>query len=240
MSQGIFHNNLEIDQALYELVVNDILPETGIDAEHLWQSVQTILEEFIPRNKALLETRDTLQKQIDDWHIQNRNKNHNPSDYKQFLSDINYLVEEGDDFKISTENVDPEIKTIAGPQLVVPINNARFALNATNARWGSLFDALYGTDVIPNEGELAKGSSHNAKRGKSVVKFANEFLDSVLPLTEGSHNQVLSYSLIDTGNKKNLQIILENGHIAELKNVGAFVGYTEEGSCYSLLFNNSQ
>jgi malate synthase len=240
MSQSIFHDKLEINQAFYEFVVNDILPETGIDIEYFWQSVQSILTEFIPRNKSLLETRDTLQKQIDDWHIQHRNKEHNPQAYKQFLKDINYLVEEGDNFQITTENVDPEIKTIAGPQLVVPINNARFALNATNARWGSLFDALYGTDVIPNEGELIKGSLHNAKRGKRVVEYANSFLDSVLPLTEGSHKQVSAYSLIDSGDKKVLQIILENGHIAELKKIDAFIGYTEEkGSCYSLLFKNN-
>ena len=240
MSHGIIHNKLEINPALYTLVVDDIIPETGIDADHFWESMQSILTEFIPRNKALLKTRDTLQKQIDDWHIQHRDDEHNPAEYKQFLRDINYLVDEGDDFKISTDNVDPEIKTIAGPQLVVPINNARFALNATNARWGSLFDAFYGTDVIPNKGDLAKGKSHNPKRGAKVVELANKFLDSALPLTEGKHSMVSAYSLLDSGNRKVLQVILDNGHIAEIKNTSAFIGYTEDdASAYSLLFKNN-
>jgi len=244
MSQAIIHNKLQINSELYHLVVNDILPETDVDTTLFWDSVESILSEFIPRNKDLLTRRDTLQQQIDEWHIQHRDSEHNPKEYKQFLNEIGYLVKEGESFQISTENVDPEIKTIAGPQLVVPINNARFALNATNARWGSLFDALYGSDVIPNEGELAKGSSHNTERGKQVVEYANNFLDSALPLTEGSHKQVSAYSLINSagnsGDKKVLQIILDNGHIAELKDINAFVGYTEEqGSCYSLLFKNN-
>jgi malate synthase len=240
MSQIINKDKLEIDSRLHDLVVNDILPETGITEDHFWQSFQSILEEFIPRNKALLATRDDLQSQIDAWHIQHKDVDHDPAKYKQFLKDINYIVEEGDDFSISTENVDPEIKTIAGPQLVVPINNARFSLNATNARWGSLFDAVYGTDVIPNEGELAKGKSHNTKRGAEVVKFAHAFLDSALPLTEGGHGMVSAYSLIDSGTRKVLQVILNNGHIAELKNTDAFIGYTEDdASAYSLLFKNN-
>lgn len=239
MEQKFTHRALEIDQQLYDLVINDTLPNTGIDPKHLWDSLQSIFEEFMPRNKSLLETRDHLQKQIDQWHIEHQEHEHNPQEYKQFLKDINYLVPEGDDFSITTKNVDPEIKTIAGPQLVVPINNARFSLNASNARWGSLFDAFYGTDVIPDEGKYAKGKQHNPKRGKRVVELANEFLDLSLPLTEGKHSMVSAYSLIDSGSTKHLQIILENGHIAELKNTDAFVAYTEEGSCCTLLFKNN-
>ncbi len=240
MAQTIKKNKLEIDSGLYDLVVSDILPETGITEDHLWEGFESILEEFIPRNKTLLSTRDELQSQIDAWHISHKDYEHDPDEYKQFLKDINYIVEEGDDFQISTENVDDEIKTIAGPQLVVPINNARFSLNATNARWGSLFDAIYGTDVIPNEGELAKGKKHNPKRGAKVVELANDFLDSVLPLTEGKHNMVSAYSLIGSDNHKMLQVILDNGHIAEIKNTASFIGYTEgDGSAYSILFKNN-
>jgi len=243
MVSTLSHNKLEINQQIYNLVVDEILPETGIEADHLWNALQAILEEFMPRNASLLETRDNLQKQIDDWHIQRRDvehsSEHNHEEYKQFLKDIGYLVDEVDDFKISTESVDPEIKTIAGPQLVVPINNARFALNATNARWGSLFDAFYGTDVIPNEGKLAKGKTHNPLRGQRVVALANKFLDSALPLTEGKHSMVSAYSLIDSGASKTLQIILDNGHIAELKHTDAFIAYSEEGSCYNLLFKHN-
>ena len=240
MAQSIHKDFLEIDSKLYDLVVKEILPETGIDEESFWESFQSILEEFIPRNKALLATRDDLQSQIDAWHIQHKDIDHDPAKYKQFLKDINYIVEEGDDFSISTENVDQEIKTIAGPQLVVPINNARFSLNATNARWGSLFDAIYGTDVIPNEREFIKSKQHNPKRGAKVVEIANAFLDSALPLTEGKHSMVSAYSLINSGKRKVLQVILENGHIAELKNTTTFIGYTEDdASAYSLLFKNN-
>ena len=232
-------DNLEIDQQFYHFIVDEILPDTGIEADHLWSALQNILNEFMPRNATLLETRDKLQVQIDDWHILHRDGEHDQEAYKQFLKDINYIVEEGEDIKISTQNIDPEISTIAGPQLVVPINNARFALNASNARWGSLFDAFYGTDVIPNQGKFAKGKTHNPRRGQRVVELANEFLDTALPLTEGKHSMVSAYSLLDSGTSKKLQIILENGHIAELKQTDAFIAYTEEGSNYSLLFKHN-
>ena len=240
MTSTITHNKLAIDEQLYNLLVDEILPKTGIETNHLWASLQAILEEFMPRNASLLKTRDNLQIQIDDWHIQHRDIEYSHDVYKQFLKDIHYLVDEGDDFQISTDNVDPEIKTIAGPQLVVPINNARFALNASNARWGSLFDAFYGTDVIPNIGNLAKGSAHNPLRGQRVVALANEFLDAALPLTKGKHSMVSAYSLIDSGGSKTLQIILENGHIAELKQTDAFIAYTEKGSYYNLLFKHNE
>lgn len=240
MAQTITKDKLAINSGLYELIVNNILPETGINEDHLWKSFQGILEEFIPRNKALLQTRDNIQSQIDAWHISHRNTEHNPTEYKHFLREINYIVENGEDFQICTENVDLEIKSIAGPQLVVPINNARFSLNATNARWGSLFNAIYGTDVIPNKGALAKGKKHNPKRGAKVVEIANDFLDSAIPLTEGKHSMVSAYSLIGSSNHKVLQVILDNGHIAEIKNTSAFIGYTEgDGSAYSLLFKNN-
>lgn len=240
MKSTITHDKLEINTELYNLVSQDILPDTGINAEIFWDSFQEILTLFVPRNKQLLKIRDQLQKQIDDWHL--KNKNFVAENYKQFLKDIEYLVDEGPDFQISTENVDPEIKTIAGPQLVVPINNARFSLNATNARWGSLFDAFYGTDVIPNEGDIAKGHAFNPKRGKEVVALAMDFLDTALPLSEGNHSMVSAYTLAETTiNAKKVKVVrvyLDNGHITELENPNAFRGYAEKGSISCLLFKN--
>lgn len=243
MKQGVIRDKLEINQALFDLVTEDIIPETGIDVDHFWPSFQKILETFIPRNKALLEKRNNLQQQINTWHFQHHGKGHNQEKYLKFLNEIGYLLDEGPDFKITTENVDPEISTIAGPQLVVPINNARFVLNATNARWGSLFDAFYGTDIIPDEGDIAKGSTFNPKRGKKVIELGTDFLDSALPLTEGNHSMVSAYTLVDTVKDsksiKKLQVYLNNGHIAELKKPSAFKGYSDINSTCNLLFKNN-
>ena len=235
----IKHNKLEINQAIFDLVVDEIIPQTGINPDDFWNSFEQILGDFMPRNKALLETRDTMQTQIDDWH-KSHGEPHDPTEYENFLRDINYLSDPVDDFTISTENVDPEISRIAGPQLVVPINNARFSLNATNARWGSLFDAYYGTDVIPETEGLEKGKAFNPKRGKKVIELATDFLDKVIPLTEGSHKDVSAYTLLgDQNSQRNLQIYLQNGHIAELKHPEKFIGYQDEGSTGSLLFKNN-
>jgi len=234
----VTHNKLIIDQSLYDLVNQEIIPGTGIDSDEFWNSFQVLLKQFMPRNKRLLSTRDSLQNKIDHWHLSN--KKHDPVAYKNFLKEINYLVEEGPDFQITTENIDPEISTIAGPQLVVPINNARFALNASNARWGSLFDAFYGTDVIPESEGLEKGKSFNPARGKEVIRLATDFLDFVIPLTEGSHKDVSAYTLLGSeGSTRQLQIYLHNGHIAELKNPKSFIAYTEQKSTYGLLFKNN-
>lgn len=253
MQARVKHNKLQIDLELYELVLHDILPETGINLEEFWDSFENILATFMPQNKALLETRNRLQAQIDDWHIQNQT--FDLCAYKQFLKEIGYIVDEGPDFTITTENIDPEIKTIAGPQLVVPINNARFALNATNARWGSLFDAFYGTDIIPDKGVIAKSlakhaakntankKTFNPERGKEVIALGMAFLDSALPLSEGSHTMVSAYTLtetiINTKRVKVLQVYLDNGHITDLKNPEALVGYAERGNIFCLLFNNN-
>ena len=241
MKSRVTHNDLSIDSGLYQLIKDEVLPGTKVDEKHFWDEFQNILKNFAPLNKALLATRDQLQTQIDEWHI--KNKNFDKQAYKQFLSEIGYLVKQGDDFQIATQNVDPEIKTIAGPQLVVPINNARFSLNATNARWGSLFDAFYGTDIIPNKGDIKKGKAFNPERGKKVIALGMNFLDSALPLSEGSHTMVSAYSLTERINDKKthkiLQIYLDNGHITELKNPEAFIGYTESGSSSSLLFKNN-
>ena len=183
MTSNVQKDKLQISQAIYDLVTNEVLPGTAVEEDQFWTGMQGVLEEFAPKNKELLAKRDNIQEQIDTWHLQNKGHEFNHEEYKQFLRDINYIVDDVADFSISTENVDSEIATIAGPQLVVPINNARFSLNAANARWGSLFDAFYGTDVIPNEGSLAKGNQYNSERGKKVIELANEFLDKAIPLS---------------------------------------------------------
>ncbi|MCL4113368.1 UNVERIFIED_CONTAM: hypothetical protein GTU68_019494 [Idotea baltica] len=198
----------------------------------------------MPKNTALLETRDEFQAKIDAWHIDNKGKDFDAAAYKQFLSDIGYIIvkepKHRPRFNIRTENIDPEIATIAGPQLVVPINNARFALNAANARWGSLFDAIYGTDVIADEGIYAKGKEFNKTRGEKVISLANEFLDKALPLKFGFHTHVASYKLTgEAGQKRGLEIALENGVVSELENSKAFIGYTEDGDKYTLLFQHN-
>lgn len=152
MTDRIQKGGLEIAAELHDLVVNEIAPGTGVDPEHFWAELESILNDLAPKNKALLAKRDDLQKQIDAWHKARVGQAIDMAEYKQFLTEIGYLLPEGEDFNITTENVDAEIATIAGPQLVVPVKNARFALNAANARWGSLYDALYGTDVISDEG----------------------------------------------------------------------------------------
>ena len=160
-----------------DLVANEITPGTGIEADAVWAGLEKILDELGPKNKALLKKRDDLQAQIDVWHQERKGQDHDPIAYKSFLMEIGYLLPEGDEFSINTSNVDSEIAKIAGAQLVVPVMNARFALNAANARWGSLYDALYGTDVIPEDGGAEKESGYNAVRGAKVVEFAADILD---------------------------------------------------------------
>lgn len=240
----ITKDKLKIDQSLHDLVVNDIIPGTGIDAENFWRDFQDILHEFMPRNKELLEIRDEYQTKIDAWHLEHRGKDFDAVAYKKFLSDIGYIIvkkpEHRPRFNIRTENIDPEIATIAGPQLVVPINNARFALNAANARWGSLFDAFYGTDVIPNKGKFLKGKEFNNNRGKKVIKLTNEFLDRALPLKFGMHKHVASYVLTgEKGQTRALEITLSNGVVTELENTDAFVGFNEDKNSYKLLFRHN-
>ena len=167
---------LEISQDLHSFVSNELLDGLDITPEYFWSSFEKILSEFSPRNEELLNKRNLIQSQIDQWHISRKDKNHDHLEYKNFLKQIGYILEDQGDFTISTSNVDPEIKTIAGPQLVVPVMNARFALNATNARWGSLYDALYGTDLISEEGGANRSDSYNPKRGEKVITFSKKFL----------------------------------------------------------------
>ncbi|RLA02755.1 MAG: malate synthase G [Gammaproteobacteria bacterium] len=182
-----------INPAFYSFINDDVLPHTPLEANKFWDDFNNLLDLFTPINRQLLQTRSNIQTQIDAWHISNKGQKFDPQTYFNFLKDIGYIVEQGEDFTIETTHVDREISTIAGPQLVVPINNARFALNAANARWGSLYDALYGTDVIPQQGELKAGKEFNAARGDEVIKYAKDFLDQRFPLAKGSHHDVANY-----------------------------------------------
>src|SRR5574340_1851378 len=177
MSARIPVAGLQVAKPLYDLGRDEIAAGTGIAGDRVWQGFADIVREMTPRNRALLARRDELQARIDAWHLERRGQPHDAAAYKQHLLDIGYLLPEGEDFSIDTDNVDDEIARIAGPQLVVPMNNARYALNAANARWGSLFDALYGTDVISDEGGAEKKGAFNPLRGARVIRYAKAFLD---------------------------------------------------------------
>ena len=178
--------NLTIDSILLEFVNQEVIPGTDVNAEDFWKKFDFAVHELAPVNKALIKKRENIQKQIDKWHLANKGKKLNKDEYIRFLKSINYIIEEKEDFQISTQNVDEEIAKIAGPQLVVPIDNARYALNAANARWGSLYDALYGTDVIPDTDGATKNSSYNPERGTKVIEYAKNFLDKTFPLNNGN------------------------------------------------------
>jgi len=195
MTSRISHSGLQIDKVLYDFVNNQALPNTGLSLDLFWSSFSQIIKILTPINKALLAKRDELQKQVDVYHKEN--PVWNTQKYQKFLFEIGYLVPEIKDFKIETQNVDEEIAKLAGPQLVVPVNNARFALNAANARWGSLFDALYGTDVISEADGAEKTKTYNEVRGFKVVQYAKNFLDKALPLSSGSHHDSENYAIVD-------------------------------------------
>ncbi|MCG8146972.1 malate synthase G [Moraxella sp. PS-22] len=199
MSERVQKGSLAIDTQLYNFIANEVTPVVGIDNEKYWQDFEKIVQTFQPRNKALLAKRDEIQTQIDDWHDNNPASNGqiDKAAYTQFLKDINYIVPEGDDFLVETQNVDDEIAHIAGPQLVVPVRNARYALNAANARWGSLYDALYGTDVIDETNGAEKGKGYNPVRGAEVVKYAKNFLDANFALAEGQYADVTGFKVED-------------------------------------------
>ena len=212
---------LKVAGELIALIEQDVLPGLGLDAASFWAGAATIFERFAPENRALLERRDALQAQIDDWHLARRRQPYDVGASEAFLREIGYLVDEPAAFSIGTEGVDAEIAQMAGPQLVVPVLNARVLLNAANARWGSLYDALYGTDAL---GDLPVGSGYDAARGARVVARAKAFLDEAAPLAEGSHADVTGWSVVD-------------GDLSPaLKDAGQFVGFTgEAGAPASIL-----
>ncbi len=211
---------LKVDAQLVKFVESEALPGTGIAPAAYWAGLAGLVERFMPRNRELLAIRDRLQQQIDEWHHQHGPVASDPAGYEAFLRQIGYLVPEPSEFQIETDGLDPEISSICGPQLVVPVSNARYALNAANARWGSLYDALYGTDAISRAGELAPGKGYNAARGAAVVARGAAFLDEAFPLNRGSHADVNWYAVENGG----LMIRTADG-VAALADPAQFVGY---------------
>ena len=240
MAKTIEISGLRIDEKLYDLVRDEIAPGTGVDADEFWQSLAAIVRDLGPKNRALLEKRDELQNQIDRYHLARKGEPFKQEEYTAFLKQIGYLVEEGGDFQVRTANVDPEITVIPGPQLVVPLDNARYALNAANARWGSLYDALYGTDVIPEADRAGKGETYNPIRGAKVIAYTEEFLDKVIGLERGSFSDVTQFRLQVAGGKKQLAVALKDGGMVGLADAGKFTGYQEKnGELTSILLSNN-
>lgn len=234
---NIEKSGLKVEKALVDFVEGEALLGTGIDSDRFWSGFAGLVGEFALRNRDLLALRERLQQQIDDWHRKNGPVASDPAGYEAFLREIGYLVPEPADFTIETSGLDPEISTLCGPQLVVPVSNARYALNAANARWGSLYDALYGTDVIVREGELAPGKGFNARRGAAVVSYAAEFLDNAFPLAKGSHADVTAYVVAETAGIAAFAIDTKNGPTT-LKDQGQFVGFAEDGGRASILLRH--
>jgi malate synthase len=231
-------SGLSVATELFDLVNRDIAPGTGIDPADFWAGLARIIDDLGPVNRELLAKRRRIQKSINDWHRNNPGAIDQAA-YRQFLEEIGYLVAEGEDFAITTAGVDPEIASIAGPQLVVPVSNARFALNAANARWGSLYDAFYGTDLIPEDAGCEKGSSFNPARGRKVIAMAAALLDEVAPLAGGSHADVAAYELDETGSLVTLSVRMANGSATELANPGQFIGYAGRDRAYSVLLRQN-
>jgi malate synthase len=223
MTDRVSAGNLRVARVLYDFVNNEALPGTDIDPDSFWAGVDKVVTDLTPQNQSLLNTRDELQAQIDKWHRQRVIEPLDAEAYRQFLTDIGYLQPEPEDFTITTSGVDDEITSTAGPQLVVPVLNARFALNAANARWGSLYDALYGTDVIPEDDGAEKGKSYNKIRGDKVIAYARNFLDQAAPLASGSWTDATGLS-IDDGKLK----IAVGADSTELADPEKFVGYSGE------------
>ena len=236
MADVVEVGGLKVDQCLYQLVQDEIAPGTGVNGDIFWSEFGKIVRDLGEQNRALLEKRDALQKQIDEWHLAQKGQPIEMEKYKEFLSEIGYLVPEGEDFCVTTTNVDPEIATIAGPQLVVPVDNARYALNAANARWGSLYDALYGTDVISEEDGAGRRSTYNPVRGALVIAEASAFLDETVALKDGTYSEVTQFEL------KGQQLVARHDKDRKvgLADPSKFVGFTKAGDELSsiLLRNN--
>ncbi|GMB09748.1 malate synthase G [Thermolongibacillus altinsuensis] len=227
--------NLQVARIFYDFINSEVLPGSGLNSEQFWSDLETLIKDLTPKNKALLARRDEIQAKINTWHRENKG-NFDFEKYKSFLQEIGYLEPEVEDFQITTEGVDDEIALQAGPQLVVPVSNARYALNAANARWGSLYDALYGTDAISEEDGAQRGDRYNPVRGEKVIAYAKQFLDEAVPLNEYSHKDVVKYAVVDG----KLSVFVKDGKTTSLQDEEKFVGYqgNPEDPSAILLKNN--
>lgn len=230
---------LTVDAALRDFVEQELLPGLGIEATRFWDDLTELIEDLTPENRALLDIRDDLQQRIDAWYRNDGSDTRDADACRKFLASIGYLEPRGEPFRIDTANVDAEIARIAGPQLVVPASNSRFALNAANARWGSLYDALYGSDVIPADDGRAPGRDYNPQRGRSVVEYAAVFLDAAVPLVNGRHASAVDYSIRDTAGQSSLVIVLDDDSETSLANPAQFVGFCIDGQKRQLVFENN-
>ncbi|MFB4368533.1 MULTISPECIES: malate synthase G [unclassified Pseudomonas] len=226
MTERVRVGGLQVAKVLFDFINNEAIPGSGVTADAFWTGADAVFRDLAPKNRALLDKRDQLQAQIDGWHRERAGKPHDAAAYKTFLQQIGYLQPQPEHVQASTENVDDEIARMAGPQLVVPVMNARFALNASNARWGSLYDALYGTDAISEEGGAEKGQGYNRVRGDKVIAAARAFLDESAPLATGSHAEATGYRI--EGDK--LLVTLANSDITGLREAGQLVGFQGEAA----------
>ncbi|ORI19495.1 malate synthase G [Rhodococcus sp. 1163] len=221
MTERVRVGGLQVAKVLYDFVQNEALPGTGVQSDAFWSGAEAVISDLSPKNKALLDVREEIQGKVDAWHGEHAGIDYDRAAYKSFLKEIGYLVDESADFDVATTGVDTEITSTAGPQLVVPVLNARFAINASNARWGSLYDALYGTDAIPEADGAEKGTSYNKVRGDKVIAFARDFLDEAAPLASGSHVGSTGY-VVDA---VSLTVTLADGTTTGLKDPAQLLGY---------------
>jgi malate synthase len=236
MTEYVQSGGIQVAKELYDFINDSAIPGTGLDAQDFWAKFDKIANELAPKNRALLAKRDDLQAKIDAYHTERAGQPHNAAEYKTFLQEIGYLVPEGEAFAATTVNVEPEIAKMAGPQLVVPIMNARFALNASNARWGSLYDALYGTKAISEEDGATKGPGYNQVRGDKVIAYARDFLNDAAPLATGNHADSTQYAIVDGA----LQVTLKDGSTTGLKDADKLLGFVGDAAAPTgiLLQNN--
>ncbi len=240
MADRIEVGQLKIDEGLYRLVQDEIVPGTGVEADAFWTSLGEIVTDLAPKNRTLLDKRDALQQRIDEWHLSTKGEPVDPNEYEEFLAEIGYLLPEGGHFQATTANVDPEIAEVSGPQLVVPVDNARYALNAANARWGSLYDALYGTNVISDEDGKERSEGYNPVRGAAVIAQAEAFLDEAVGLEQGKFSEVTRFSLKDVNGTRQLVAKLKDGSEVGLAATSTFAGFNEkDGELSGVLLRNN-
>ncbi len=232
-------NNLFVEKQFFEFIESELLPSISISSEKFWTELNQIIEKFSPCNTSLLAQRDVLQRKIDAWYASKKDNQFDLDSYINFLKEIGYIAQEAEPFKIKTQNIDDEVSKIAAPQLVVPVSNARFAINACNARWGSLYDAVYGSDLISKKSGKDSGQGYDLERGALVIKYSFDFLDRAIPLKQASHNNVENYFLESSSNELSFNARLKNGKIVSLKHRDKFIGFAEFSDKTSYLFKNN-